>query len=194
MNPDADILFWSGGKDAWLALQLDEHARQPVLLTTYDETTHVVPHQQIPLDHIRLQAQFLQMELITVPLPPDCPNQTYLDGITEALRRHGLDGNELIFGDLHLQDLREWRENMFHERGYTCRFPLWNRSYNRLFDKLWQAPASIMISSVMEEHQAWIRVGEPFTPELVEQLPVHIDPMGEKGEFHTRLDFKQTLL
>jgi diphthamide synthase (EF-2-diphthine--ammonia ligase) len=48
----------------------------------------------------------------------------------------------------------------------------------------------IRISAVAEEYQKFISVGEIFDQNFIRQLPDDIDPMGEKGEFHTEVVFK----
>lgn len=191
-----DILFWSGGKDAYLALQFyrEEHPRAKImLLTTYDETDDVVPHQRIKMEDIRKQAASLGLELIAVALPPDCPNEVYLERVQKALEDIGDPIEHLIFGDWYLEDIRQWREKVFGDMGYECAFPIWKKSIHELLPVLLLKPITVEISAVKEEFQSLIRVGETFNQAFVSQLqhlPEDIDPMGEKGEFHTKVIFK----
>lgn len=192
-----DILFWSGGKDAYLALHFYRQSRPDAeiqLFTTYNEANDTVPHQNIPISDIKEQASHLGMELTSVPLPPECPNDTYLERVEEALQ--AIDGqiDHLIFGDWYLEDIRKWRENEFGEMGYNCLFPIWQKDLHDLLPVLLLKPVTIKISAVQEEFQSLIRVGETFDKSFVTQLkhlPEEIDPMGEKGEFHTQMKFDQ---
>jgi len=190
-----DILFWSGGKDAFLALQFYQKqypGQELQLLTTYEETTNIVPHQNIPLSHIQKQAATLELKLNCVPLPRECPNEVYLDSVDQALKQIKSKIEWLVFGDLHLQDVRSWREEMFEKRGYKCRFPIWNKSIHELLPVLQLQPVSIKISAVMDKFRHLIRVGESFDQSFIKQLQYlqeDIDPMGEKGEFHTKVSF-----
>ena len=192
-----DILFWSGGKDAYLALhfyrQSDPDA-EIKLLTTYNEVNDTVPHQNIPISAIKEQASHLGLELTLVPLPPKCPNDMYLERVKEAFQ--AIDGQigHLIFGDWYLEDIRKWREDVFGEMGYNCLFPIWQKDLHDLLPVLLLKPVTIEISAVQEEFQSLIRVGETFDQSFVTQLkhlPEEIDPMGEKGEFHTQIKFDQ---
>jgi len=191
-----DILFWSGGKDAYLALQFyrKEHPEATTrLLTTYDETDEIVPHQQIKLKNIRKQAASLGLDLITVPLPPECPNDVYLERVGKALSDTDEPVGKLIFGDWHLNDIRSWREKVFGDMGYKCCFPIWQKSIHDLLPVLFFKPIKIKISAVGEEYQHLIRKGESFNQSFVQQIahqPKEIDPMGENGEFHTEIIFK----
>src|SRR5699024_11491196 len=60
----------------------------------------------------------------------------YLDSVDQALKQIKSKIEWLVFGDLHLQDVRRWREEMFEKRGYKCRFPIWNKSIHELLPVL----------------------------------------------------------
>ncbi len=187
-----DILFWSGGKDAWLALQFyrKHHSSSSLkLLTTYNKKTGIVPHQNIELDDIKKQAEQLELDLITVPLPENPSNEVYLDKMEEALASCKERVQRLVFGDWHLQDIRDWREKVFGKMGYDCLFPIWKKELNELLPELLLKPVEIRISAVRKEYEKLIRVGELYNQRFIRQLPDEIDPMGENGEFHTRLHF-----
>lgn len=190
-----NILFWSGGKDAYLALHFfkDENPNASIkLLTTFDESDEIVPHQNIRLKGIKKQATHLDLDLITVALPPECPNDIYLEHVSNALENEDEAIEHLIFGDWYLEDIRKWREDVFGEMGYDCLFPIWQKNIHDLLLILTLQPVEIKINAVKEEFQSIIKVGETFDQTLVSQLSrlSDIDPMGENGEFHTRVFFK----
>jgi len=191
-----DILFWSGGKDAYLAYHFYRESNPKAtikLLTTYNESTDIVAHQNIPLKDIKTQANHLGLELITVPLPPDCPNDIYLKRLEETFENVDEPIDNLIFGDWYLEDIRKWREKVFGDMGYDCLFPIWKKSIHDLLPVLLFKPVEIKISAVKEKFQSLIRIGETFDQSLITQLqhlPEDIDPMGEKGELHTQVIFK----
>ncbi|MGK7369028.1 MAG: hypothetical protein ACNS64_02340 [Candidatus Halalkalibacterium sp. M3_1C_030] len=185
-----DILFWSGGKDSYLALEFyrREYGQKSLkLLTTYDETEDLVPHQRIDIEDIKEQTDKLCLELILVPLPEECPNDVYLDRIREALKNCEEDIENLVFGDWKLEDIREWREKEFGKMGYQCLFPIWKESLNKLMPVLTLKPVEVTIHAVRDEYSKYIAVGETYDQKFVRQLPEDIDPMGENGEFHTKV-------
>ncbi len=187
-----DILFWSGGKDAYLALEFYRQRHPDAelsLLTTYSQNTGIVPHQNIPIENIRQQAETLDLPLITVPLPEDCPNKIYLEKVDEALCSVKEPIEKLVFGDWYLQDIREWREKQFTGRGYDCIFPIWEKELHELLPVLLFRPVEVRISAVSEEFAEFIKVGEDFNQQFIRTLPKTIDPMGERGEFHTEVVF-----
>lgn len=189
-----DILFWSGGKDSYLALEFYKHdhsADHLKLLTTYEETSEMVPHQQIPLSHIQEQADRLKLELICVPLPRECSNNVYLERVRKYLLQQEKEIVHLVFGDWKLEDIREWREKEFGKMGYKCLFPIWKKSIHKLLPVLMLKPIKVKISAVDEKYNQYIRQGESYNPGFVRTLPRDIDPMGENGEFHTEVVFKE---
>lgn len=189
-----DILFWSGGKDSYLALEFYRQQfgreRPLKLLTTFEEEREIVPHQNIPVKNIKKQAEKLKLELILVPLPKNCPNDLYLDNIQQALDGQEESVERLVFGDWRLEDIREWREREFGEMGYECLFPIWGKSLNDLLPVLILKPVEITISAVKKEFEQYIRVSETYDQAFVRTLPEEIDPMGENGEFHTEVIFR----
>ena len=191
--PMIDIVFWSGGKDSYLALQffLRKYDTEKLkLLTTYEDERNVVPHQNLSLSTIQNQAKSLGLELITVPLPEECPNKIYLEKLESVLNDEG-DFRYLIFGDWHLEDIKAWREKVFEEMGFQCLYPIWKKPLDELLPELLLKPVEIRISAVSKEYQRYLRKGELYNQQLIRQLPEEIDPMGENGEFHTEVIFKE---
>jgi len=189
-----DILFWSGGKDAYLALEFYRRTYPESslkLLTTFDTKTGQVPHQEIPIASIKKQAQALDLELIEVPLPKECSNEQYLSEIEQALDKQQESIKRLVFGDWHLQDIRDWRVRVFENMGFECIFPIWKKSLDELLPILLLKPVEVRISAVADKFKTIIRVGERYDQRFVRQLPDDIDPMGENGEFHTEVVFKE---
>ena len=182
------ILFWSGGKDSFLALLYWRKISKtnPILLTTCEEQRFTVPFQEIPLSDIEKQAKALSLELTTVPLPPKCPNDEYIYRVTERLRTVN-SSTKLIFGDLWLEDIRQWREQVFNP--YQCIFPLWKKPYESILTELWKSKTVIRINAVNPDFRHFIKKGQVYNQEFVENLPDSIDKMGERGEFHTHVIF-----
>ena len=187
--PDApvDLLFWSGGKDSFLTLRtLGREARHPVvLLTTFDVGTRIVAHQEIGIDSVIRQAEHLGLPLLGVPLHS---GETYMDRIRQAC---GLVPGiaRLVFGDLHLVHIREWRSVAFKdfaaERGTSLHFPLWGVPYETLIDDLEASGVTCEVSAVTELAEGVVAVGQRFDRAMMARLPRGIDAFGENGEFHT---------
>ena len=69
----------------------------------------------------------------------------------------------LIFGDLHLADIRKWREaELGTKRGWTLEFPLFGEAYSSLVEMLWESPATVRISAVTAKGKPAVTVGQVF--------------------------------
>ena len=185
-----DILFWSGGKDSFLALaSLLQEKREVVLLTSFGALTSRVSIQNIHIKNIAKQSEFLNLPICLAPL---FPNTDYKTTIQEALAlisaQTGATIERLVFGDLHLQSIRQWRIDTWPE--YQIHTPLFNVSYEILLDRLWQLQKemnlSITLSTDLSLPKETLEVGTAYTLLLVEQLKSNnIDTMLENGEAHT---------
>lgn len=183
------VLFWSGGKDSYLALRTlmgQDPSLRPALLTTFDAQTQVVAHQEIPVSEIVEQAKGLGVPLLGVPLMPGVDYVARLErglALVPTLR-------QLAFGDLHLRHIRKWREEALAEytrsRGIKLLFPVWKAPYEKLLADIEASGIRCTLSATT--HPALKgRVGEVFNAEFVASLPPDIDGFGENGEFHTRI-------
>ncbi len=188
-----DILFWSGGKDSYFCYEfLRRESDRPLqLFTTYEKKRNIVPHHNISMETIREQARQMNLELTTVALPPECPNETYIERLKSALEELDAPIDHLVFGDWKNEDIKQWREKVFSEQlGYDCLFPIWQKSLHDLLPILTLKPIKVEISAVQDPYAGILKVGETYDQRLVAQLPDEIDPMGEYGEFHTVIEFQ----
>lgn len=181
-----DVLFWSGGKDSFLAYRALQRAEQRplVLLTTFDSVSRSVAHQNLHIDDIVRQAEWLQLPLLGIPLHPEL---TYENQIAQGLALIRSTGR-LVFGDLHLEHIRRWRETAFGDgpgHSASLHFPLWHESYDVLLADLELSGVNCVISAVTEPVAGLIEVGARFDRQLIARLPAAVDAFGECGEFHT---------
>jgi len=190
-KPEKPVLFWSGGKDSYLALlEWQKQSRpDPVLITTYDDVSGVVPYQEVPVSRIQRQALHLELPLITIPLSHPIDNQSYLSALKIEFTAAPFSVKDLIFGDLHLKDIRNWREKEFGNLGYQSHFPIWGKSPDELLTILKGQPVEIRIRSMGEKYRGFIKPGTLYNQKFIKSLPDSVDPFGEYGEFHTEVIF-----
>jgi diphthamide synthase (EF-2-diphthine--ammonia ligase) len=109
------LLSWSGGKDcAWALERLrGTPIKIEALLTTINEQADRVAMHGVRRELIEEQAHSIGIPLWTAPLPWPCPNGRYEEVMAEVCQRAVNDGIEaVVFGDLFLEDIREYRERM----------------------------------------------------------------------------------
>ena len=182
-----DVLFWSGGKDSFLAYRslLREGTRQLVLLTTFDAGSRTIAHQELRVELVVRQAEHLRVPLLGVPLHPGL---VYEARIAEAVTSIPAIAR-FVFGDLHLEHIREWRTGAFRELAASCgaslHFPIWQVPYEALISDLEASGIVCEVSAVTEAALGALAIGQPFDREAMMRLPEGVDRFGENGEFHT---------
>ena len=187
---ECDVVFWSGGKDSYLAYLalLNEGSKNIVLLTTFGVASGIIAHQDIPFRSVIKQAKHLNRPMLGVPLYTG----DYLEQVTKALQylTSKVTVKRLVFGDLHLQHIRNWRETQFKplldKWGLQLYFPLWMRDPADLWQRLQQSGAKVKITAMpLGGLGEDVGIDTPFTKKLMDSLPSGIDKFGENGEFHT---------
>lgn len=172
------VLSWSGGKDCAWCLRVSP---LPIdaLVTTFDESTGLVPIHNVPVSRMDAQAAALGIHLRKVALPPACPNDEYRERVSAAFQAD----EPIIFGDLFLQDIRDFRERSFPGRELI--FPLWNRDTAALAREMIAGGLQATVTAVDPTKLPASLVGRAFDERFLADLPAAVDPCGENGEFHT---------
>lgn len=185
------LLCWSGGKDAAWALhtlhQRDD-IRVVALLSTLTEGHGRASMQGVREEVLQAQADAAGLPLLCAWIPQACDNAVYLQRMAQVLaaaRQRWPALRTLAFGDLLLEDIRQWRERQFAGLGWDCRFPLFGDDTGalarRMIDGGLRAHLCCVDTQVLDAGFA----GHAFDHALLGALPPGIDPCGENGEFHT---------
>jgi uncharacterized protein (TIGR00290 family) len=182
-------LSWSGGKDSAFALwKLLNDKRFEVcrLHTTLGEETRRVGLHGIHEDLIVLQAASLGLPLDRIYYPASGDNQAYeqaMNKYLDCLESEGI--RHIAFGDIFLEDLRNYREAKLAERGFHAIFPLWKMDTTVLANDFIKAGFKTLICAANADLISKEKVGMDFSKEFLESLPDGVDPCGENGEFHS---------
>jgi uncharacterized protein (TIGR00290 family) len=189
MQQEDIVLFWSGGKDSALALLYileKEKYKVKALITTINKETNTVAFHGISEQLLVQQAKLIGIPLHRVYVPNFPDNKTYnqiLEKVLESYKKRGI--KKVAFGDIHLEDIRKYREHQLSKIGLESYFPLWNIDEKELIDTLFNKQFRVVITSVMTEKLSHAYLAKEINPELLKQLPKEVDPLGENGEFHT---------
>jgi uncharacterized protein (TIGR00290 family) len=182
-------MSWSSGKDSAFALHVAraEHAVdvQGLLVCVNADADRVAMHA-VRRTLLETQADRLGLPLHVVEIPSPCPDDVYDVLMREAMaeaRAAGID--RIVFGDLFLQDVREYRERNLAAVGMTPVFPLWGRATDRLARDMLAGGVRAVLTCVDPNVLAPEFSGRAFDETLLRDLPDSVDPCGERGEFHT---------
>lgn len=183
------ILSWSGGKDSALALwdiRKSGHYDVVGLVTIVAEPDERVAMHGICRSMIEQQAHALDLPVHIVTVPDQCPNETYVTCVNDALQKFvELGIRKLAFGDVYLDDLRDFREEHLDAIGMEALFPLWHRDTKELSYAFINAKFKALITTVDSTVLDKGFAGRTFDRSLLSDLPITVDPCGENGEFHT---------
>jgi uncharacterized protein (TIGR00290 family) len=180
-------MSWSSGKDSTFALQcLGPDIEVTRLLVTVNEEADRVAMHAVRRSLLDQQADRLGLPLHVVPIPSPCPNEVYEARMSEAMDEASQEGvGVMVFGDLFLQDIREYRERALAPTGIVPMFPLWSRPTDELARQMVAAGVRAVLTCVDPAQLSPSFVGRAFDEDLLHDLPPGVDPCGERGEFHT---------
>ena len=188
------VLFWSSGKDsAWALRRLasSETLEVVAVVTTLeirgaDEPSDRVAMHGVPEPLLREQLAALGLPAVVVPLPFPCPNDRYERILGHVLRGfRALGARKVVFGDLHLEDIRAYRERLLEPLDLEAEFPLWGIPTADLARSMIDGGLEARVVCVDPERLPTSFLGRRFDHEMLRELPDGIDPCGENGEFHT---------
>jgi uncharacterized protein (TIGR00290 family) len=192
-NPKV-LLSWSSGKDSAWALHVLR--RQPGLevvglVTTFNEASDRVAMHAVRRELVEAQAAAAGLALVPVMLPCPCTNEAYERRMKTALAEaKGRGVTHMAFGDLFLEDIREYRMRLLEETGVEPLFPIWTTAEEtpRLARRMLAAGLRAVLTCVDPRQLSERFVGRRYDEPLLAELPAGVDPCGERGEFHTFCD------
>ncbi len=182
------ILSWSSGKDAaYTLLQLVKKGQKPdLLLTNINEAKQRVSMHGTRLELLTEQAKRLDIALYTIPLHEKISMDEYNKITASHLSKLKNKGYEnIFFGDIFLEDLKEYRIRQMNEIGLKVGFPIWKRDTKQLAYKIIDSGIKAIITAVSADKLDKSFVGRNFDKEFLNDLPHGVDRCGENGEFHS---------
>jgi uncharacterized protein (TIGR00290 family) len=188
MNRPKAIFCWSGGKDSSYCLYkvlTEKLFDVKYLLTTVNDK-----FKRISMHGVREELLDKQAELIGIPLLKvrvnEGTNNEYEKQMETVLLKAKSEGiNNVIFGDIFLEDLRVYRENNLAKVGMKGIFPLWKMDTTNLMNDFITGQFKTVICCTNDGYLGEEWLGREIDKSFIEQLPVSVDPCGENGEYHT---------
>jgi uncharacterized protein (TIGR00290 family) len=185
------ILSWSGGKDS--ALAFDALRADPSVHVVGLLTTVTTDYDRISIHGVRRalldeQVAAIGLPLYEISIGAQSSNIAYdaaVERALESLRNQQPDVCKIAYGDLFLEDVRQYREERLDPLGYKGIFPLWGRPTAALardfVNRGFQARLVCVDTTQLDGSFA----GRAYDHAMLDALPPSVDPCGERGEFHT---------
>jgi uncharacterized protein (TIGR00290 family) len=183
------VLSWSSGKDSAWALHLlrqQPSLQVAALLTTFNSAANRVAMHAVRRALVEAQAERTGIPLWAVELPWPCSNQEYEERMRAVCQRATAEEiTAVAFGDLFLQDIRDYRVQQLQGTGLKPLFPVWQIPTDQLGRDMIAAGVKAKITCVDPSKLAKSFAGHEYDLRLLQALPLGVDPCGENGEFHT---------
>jgi uncharacterized protein (TIGR00290 family) len=183
------LVSWSSGKDsAWAlyVLRQDPTVEVVGLFSVLNERFNRVSMHSTRAELLCRQAEAAALPLHTINLPDPCTNERCDAIMGEFVAGAATKGIECIaFGDLFLEDVRQYREKQLTGTGIDPIFPLWRVRTVELAEQMLAVGLEAYISSVDLKKLPASFVGRRWSRDLLKELPAEVDPCGENGEIHT---------
>jgi uncharacterized protein (TIGR00290 family) len=178
-------LMWSGGKDSALALNRARQMGMDVtrLISFYDSATRRVRFHATRVEMLEAQASATGVPLraIATSWPAMEPA---LRAELASLRDEAFAG--VVFGDIHLADVRAWYEDRVTAAGLEHVEPIWGEPPPALLDEFISSGGRAVITCVdlarLDEAFLGRVIDESFAADIA---ATGVDACGENGEFHS---------
>lgn len=182
-------ISWSGGKDSAFALYkiLLSGAYDVVSLhTVFNAETKRVGMHGVHETLIEKQADLLKIPLEKLFLEPSEDHDDYTSLIKNYYTRCRASGVEaIVFGDIFLEDLKNFRDRLLTEAGLSGIYPLWQIDSRVLVHDFLNLGFKTLICAANGNYFSRSVMGQTIDSDFIKSLPQQVDPCGENGEFHT---------
>jgi uncharacterized protein (TIGR00290 family) len=177
------------GKDSTLALydllNSDEYEVKLLFSSVTDGFNRTSIHG-VREELLEEQAESIGLPLQKIRIPEQCSNEQYgsiMEKELALMKNQGID--HIAFGDLFLEDVRNYREQMLKPIGFTPLFPLWGINTRELIDRFLSLGFRTITTCVDLTRLPESFSGREIDNHFLAELPKGVDPCGENGEFHS---------
>jgi uncharacterized protein (TIGR00290 family) len=182
------LLSWSSGKDAsYTLLSLKEQNNLPdLLVTNINKNKERVSMHGVRTSLLQQQASRLGIPLYVIELDETINMQDY----TNITHKHFLklanqSFDTVYFGDIFLEDLKQFRIKEMNKIGMKACFPIWGKDTKQLAFDIIDSGIKAVVTAVSSHKLHKNFVGREFNEDFLNDLPEDVDWCGENGEFHT---------
>jgi len=183
------VVSWSGGKDSTLALnEILNNTDYEVhsLITTVTEGYDRISIHGVRNELLEKQVQSIGLPLHKVSIPKDSKNEQYESALKKVLLKFKNEGiNEIVFGDIFLEDVKKYRDELLNKLDMKGVYPIWKKDSKELARKFIELGFKAVTTCVDSQQIDKKFVGREYDSEFLNDLPNSADHCGENGEFHT---------
>jgi uncharacterized protein (TIGR00290 family) len=188
MNKIPIVFSWSGGKDSSYALYKvlqNDLYEVKYLLSTINGNSKRLSMHGVREELIEEQAASIGIPLLKVYVY-EADNNEYERQMNETLLKVKSEGiSTVAFGDIFLEDLKQYREDKMRGIGMNCLFPIWQEDTRHLINDFIEKGFKTITCCINDGYLDKDWCGRVIDDSFLSQLPKNVDPCGENGEFHS---------
>jgi diphthine-ammonia ligase len=173
---------WSGGKECALATYkaISQGHEVLYLLNSISEDGERSRSHGTKASVLALQAEAIGIPLIQVKTSWENYEENFKNVVRE-LKDKGIEGG--VFGDIDIEEHREWVKRVCSEVGVKAFLPLWGIKPGEIIEEFLKLKfKAIVVATRLEENL----LGKALDQALVRQISkLGSHPCGENGEYHT---------
>jgi len=177
------FVSWSGGKDSCLSCYKAKGIEVVYLLNMVTIDAKRSMTHGISSEVLRAQSECIGVPIIQKRTTWDTYEQNFKDILNE-LKKRGVGAG--IFGDIDLQEHRDWVERVCSAVGITSVLPLWGKKREEVLKEFMDSGFEAILVAAKADlfGREWLgrRVDKSFVRDLQK---MDIDLCGENGEYHT---------
>lgn len=181
------IASWSGGKDSCLACYKAMNLGYDVkyLLNFISREHKRCCFHGIEAKLLKLQTELIGIPLVQKEVSPDM--KEYEKEFKQAVSELKAEGMErIVFGDVYLDEHKNWVERVCNELGIEPIEPLWGMAPERIVGEFIDLGFKAIVVSAQSKFFGKELMGRAVDRDLLAELKERqICPCGENGEFHT---------
>jgi uncharacterized protein (TIGR00290 family) len=178
------VSLWSGGKDSCFACYKAKEDGFEIknLINFISPDTKKSFSHNLDAQLILEQANATGINLIQKETSKDNYEENFKEVISE-LKRKGTEA--VIFGDIYLQEHKDWIESVCRQIDIKPLMPLWGKETGKLIQEFIDANFEALIVRVRRDILTKEYLGRKIDNAFIKYLSKNIDPCGERGEFHS---------
>jgi diphthine-ammonia ligase len=176
---------WSGGKDSCLAFYkaIEQGYSPKQLLTMFSMESGISSAHRLKEEIIKAQASAIGVECSIGRALFNDYEEVFVSNIKQ-FKEHGMDYG--IFGDIDIEEHRQWEEKVCNRASITAVLPLWQSDRKELvkeFINLGFKARIVLVNKTMLDTRF---LGQDLSYLLMEEIEEQgADVCGENGEYHT---------
>jgi len=181
------VSMWSGGKDSCFACYKAIEAGHDVraLVNFINSETGKSMSHNLDGAVIKSQCAAIGIHLEQVPTTKKDYSRDFKAAINRLKKKDGIEG--IVFGDIYLQEHRDWIDKICLELDVKAILPLWKIDTKTLIEEFVGDGFKTRVVAVNNKYLTKDWIGRDIDRKFIKELETmgNIDLCGEKGEFHT---------